>query len=444
MPLHRKSRDKIEKELHMRSYSERGFTLVELLVVMLIFVMVIIIAGSTFSTLLKYSSRLGKSAESNIEGVVGLEIFRHDIEQAGFGLPDSFPASGPPVYQEALPISALPSTSNNLNDSPNGVPRAIVCARNLPAATNTGDDGASYATIAGTDYLSIKASSVGSSEDAQDWSYVKFGDPMTGSTPPNIWPSGNMNNGDIVIALRRSFTTSGATNQLTFDQTRPGTYWTTYNSGTGLTPPFSPNLPQEIVYLYGISSIGPLRMPFNRADYFLAAPQAAGKLPTYCAPGTGILYKTLVNQTDGSMKYFPVLDCAAAMHVVLGWSMLDASGNLVTDPDQEGAGTIDTWTDADGTNVSSTSAQVTSACVQSALADPGQIRTKLKEIKVYVLAQYGKKDASYISPASFQLYNSQEEGATPGVTFNLPQNMLNYRWKVYRVTVRPNNLFSNQ
>jgi prepilin-type N-terminal cleavage/methylation domain-containing protein len=427
--------------------SERGFTLVELLVVTLIFVMVIVIAGSCFSTLLRYSSRFMKSEESDLGGVLGLEILRHDIEQAGFGLPDSYPSTGTPVFAEAAIAPA-----NTLNDAPSGVPRALATISSLPVTQITDDAGATYTTI-GTntslgDYLSIKASSLGTASAAQKWAYVTYSSVTTSTNPPKMWAStnANLNNGDTIIALRRSFTATGATNQLTFNQSTPATYWTTY-SATGMPPAFSPNFPHEIVYLYGIlSGGGNLRMPFNRADFFVATPQTSAMLPQYCAPNTGILYKAMVSQADGNMKFFPLLDCVADMHVVLGWSLLDSTGNLVTDDTQTGAGNVDTWTNADGSSVSSTSSAVTTSFVKSALADPGQIKTKLKVVKVYLLAQYGTKDTTYTSPPTFQLYNNSAtaEGVIPGVTFTLSSNMLNYRWKVYRVIVRPENLYANQ
>ena len=63
-----------------------GYTLIELLIVMVIFIVVIIISSSAFNTALTQTKKVSKSEESNIEGVIGLEMFRHDLEQAGFGL----------------------------------------------------------------------------------------------------------------------------------------------------------------------------------------------------------------------------------------------------------------------------------------------------------------------------------------------------------------------
>jgi hypothetical protein len=98
--------------------------------------------------------------------------------------------------------------------------------------------------------------------------------------------------------------------------------------------------------VYGVapkaSSTNGLGMPFNRADYFVAIPGSSSQLPSVCAPGTGILYKTTVNHEannpGGKLTYTPLVDCVADMQVVLGWDLWDASSNTLGQD-----GTIDTW-----------------------------------------------------------------------------------------------------
>ena len=110
---------------------------------------------------------------------------------------------------------------------------------------------------------------------------------------------------------------------------------------------------------------------------------------------------------------------------------------------------VDTWTNVDGSAVSSS--VVTLAQMQTALsgsAGPGNIRTKLKVVKAYLLVQDGKKDPGYKSPGTFQLYDPAEGGGAAGIgkIYTLPTDlsMSNYRWKVYKLVVQPKNLFSNQ
>ena len=63
--------------------NQKGFTLVELIVTMTIFVLVIAAASGVFTGLLTQFKQQSKITETNIEGVVGLEILRHDLSSAG-------------------------------------------------------------------------------------------------------------------------------------------------------------------------------------------------------------------------------------------------------------------------------------------------------------------------------------------------------------------------
>ncbi|MPN31827.1 hypothetical protein SDC9_179302 [bioreactor metagenome] len=76
------------------------------------------------------------------------------------------------------------------------------------------------------------------------------------------------------------------------------------------------------------------------------------------------------------------------------------------------------------------------------MADPEKLRTSLKLIKVYLLAQSGRRDAGYQSPASFAVGDASIDAISK--TYTLTAEMQKYRWKVYRVIVRPKNLESNQ
>src|SRR6185369_9315031 len=54
-------------------------------------------------------------------------------------------------------------------------------------------------------------------------------------------------------------------------------------------------------YIYGIDDNSDLRMPFNRADFYVRNPiGAAIKLPLRCAPNTGILFKAIIGQGNGT------------------------------------------------------------------------------------------------------------------------------------------------
>lgn len=427
--------------------NNKGFTLVEMVVVTAIFVVVIMITGSAFKTILSQTAKLYKSEESNIEGVVGLEMFRHDLEQAGFGLPDS--------YQNIISYNeAQNAPANQLNDAPSAIPRPFVT---IEGDTTSGlsdsnsETGNTYTILSNamtnTDYLSIKATSLGMTPATQKWTYLTY--TSAGNVKqPQTWSATNFNNGDLVTVLRRTFQTGGGvSNQLVMNGAN---YNTSYNPAVLSGQPFTPTMPGDTFYFYGVldQPATALRMPFNRVDYFVANPSNLTKFPTKtCAPYTGILYKATVDHGSGNLIYTPILDCVADMQVVLGWDLVDASGNIVTDPTLTGDGQIDTWTNADGTTFSSSVSTMSQATTMGAVANPGHIKTKLKIIKVYILAQNGRKDPSYTSPASIAIGDPGEMTLTKKTSngnYNLDPSMLNYRWKLYRLVIKPKNLISNQ
>jgi len=200
---------------------------------------------------------------------------------------------------------------------------------------------------------------------------------------------------------------------------------------------------QTTIDVFDVSSAA-IRMPFNRVDYFVATPPNAAQMSQMCAPNTGILYKASVNNTngtngDGLLTYMPVLDCVAGMHVVLGW-------------DFTGSGLIDTWSNADGTATIGTGnviAALSPANNGSATTGPC-IRNNLKMIKIYILAQDGRLDTNYQSPSPIQSYDDSpglpsEASITLPNGYNIAGNgWTNYRWKLYKIIVTPNNLPANQ
>jgi prepilin-type N-terminal cleavage/methylation domain-containing protein len=92
-----------------------GFTLMELIIVMAILGLVLAATSDTFVGLLRQYKQQGKIAETNIEGIIGLELMRQDVETAGFGLPWVIPTGV--TYNEA---------AVGYNDSPSSPPKAIL------------------------------------------------------------------------------------------------------------------------------------------------------------------------------------------------------------------------------------------------------------------------------------------------------------------------------
>jgi len=254
-----------------------GFTMVELMITMVIFVLVIAAASNIFSSLLNQFKQQTKIAETNIEGVIGLQILRADIEQAGYGLPFDLDGIS---YTEAVGDAA------DYNDATSNPPRAIV------ADNNNGFNG--------SDILVVKATNVATNSDSQNWAYIS----NTGEN--NImrrWTNSsglviedeNLSSGARVIVLRPML---GTSRQVLVSSA--GTFYARFYSNlSNFSDDFEPFANSFETYLvYGINKDTDPRMPFNRADYYVRRPSVS-EMPTRCAPGTGVLYKATVNHNGG-------------------------------------------------------------------------------------------------------------------------------------------------
>lgn len=338
----------------------KGFTLVELLVVMAILFMVLTSAFSLFLDLLGTYKQQAKLAESGVERMIGLDLLRQDIERAGYGLPWRFPSGF--SYSEAA--------SGTLNDAPSNPPRGVV------SANNTG--------LNGSDRLVVKSAAVGIDPLCRRWTLLS----STGT--PRTWSpaSENLAAGDRVIVIdpgssedsKRTLVVSG------------GSFHAAYPPGSG----FAPSVSGETRVVYGIEDAASLRMPFNRAEYFI---DNTG-VPAHCASGTGVLVKRLVSHSDGSLgPAFPLLDCVAGMEVEYG-----------RDADDDGAVDAVVYDDV-------------------STLDAPAVRGQVREVRVYLLAQEGQRDADYTHPVNPVNLRGQNIAVDA-----------HYRWRVHELVVKTLNL----
>lgn len=385
-----------------------GFTLIELLIVMVIMVVVLAIASDAFRTVARSASTQTRIAETQMETDIGLQMLKADVESAGQGLPWAFQQT---ISYDEL-NTGLPSgysvQASIYNDSTANLPRAFVVGESVG--------------LNNSDYFVIK-STRGMSDSSQRWGYID----KDGSA--NVWGAGDTNAlaaGDFVSLIRPqsgenvyrqliTSTTGGFTYTLaniTSFQVRPG----------------------DIIY--GISSTTP-RMPFNRTDYYINRPAT---MPTFCAPGTGILYKATVNHNDGNMTQYPLMDCVLAMRVELGLDMNDngiigtyASGLSGT----AAGGTVNNVADS-----SYESEGASTADVQTVLTNPLMLRNRLKEVRVYVLAHEGRRDPYYTHPISSVPLGERvtRDNIDLSATAFVGADWQRYRWKVYRAVIKMNNL----
>jgi prepilin-type N-terminal cleavage/methylation domain-containing protein len=401
---------------------EDGFSLTELLVAMSVFLFVIAAATGMFIPLIRQFKHQSTLAETNIEGTVGLELLRNDIEHAGYGIPWSF--QGSITYNEAITDPA-----KNFNDAPHNTPRAVLSTNNMvfPGLNNI---------FNGTDYLVIKSTVLGKNNNytVQKWSYI------TAEGKPRRWGSDDLQDGEGVIVIRPQ---AGDTKlkELIVDG---GSFFTTYSS-SAFPAAFSPSRPSEGFLIYGVSPSIPLRMPFNRADYFVRRFDEDGNdiVPRRCAQKTGVLEKGIVNNTLDSeggklTNYLTLLDCVADLQVAFG---IDTT----SPPDR----IIDCYTNDPGTLLYP--------------ADAKNLRDRIRELRLYILSQEGRYDINYI--LDLNAYNTDiapkigcptcirvgEGNASPmncsgesilGRDFDLTTipDWQHYRWKVYTLVVRPDNL----
>jgi len=361
-----------------------GVTLIELLIVMALVVIVLAMTTNTLPIIFRQSRQQAQVVSAQMEGIIGLDILRSDIEHAGYGLPWSFQPSTSISYSE---VSTSPA--DTYNDSSNGVPRAIL----------SGNDtifGSGY--ISGSDYLVIKSPMVATNNTATKWTHI-----ITGQTPKS-WTSNNLQNGERVIVIRPSV---GDTvfKELVINSA-DNSFFTTFASP--FPAAFSPTKPSEVFVIYGVDPDTNLRMPFNRADYYVRRPST--NMPSNCAPGTGILYKATVNQSGGGLNEMPLLDCVADIQVIFG---LDTTGS----------GTV-------GTRMN----DITALTAQ-------QIREQVREVRVYVLIHEGERDRYYTYPNSVITVGEFGLGRDFNLSANIGANWQNYRWKLYTMVVKPKNLY---
>ncbi len=266
-----------------------GLSLVELMVSLVVVLVVIATASTAYVKLygsFKVESRI---TETQMDTLCGLELFRYDVEMAGYGLPHDMNSL---TYSEATA-----SPANLFNDATTAVPRAFVFRDNN--GTN------------GSDILVIKSSVANITNITQKWSLIYM---ETGSCRVKSWGNGDLDfvAGEQVIVLddqNRRLLAVASNWKLTYQD----------STCTGL-----PNPTVGINLVYGIGSSAP-SMPFNRVDYYL---DTAGPLPSRCFPGSAILYRATINQSGGARNPQPLIDCVMDFQVAFG---RDTNGDNAVD-----------------------------------------------------------------------------------------------------------------
>jgi len=388
-----------------------GLTLVELLVTMVIFVLIMSAASSVFTGLLTQFKQQSRIAESNVEGIVGLEIMRQDIEHAGYGLPWNWQAASIVTYTEAGSTPA--STYNDIGTgSPPRGSTSGTC--NPPTAIISGNDVNTVVPDSPTDYLVIKAVNVAGNDASAKWTNLRKASPYVTTWDPeseNLDKEKGVSTDPHVIVIDPGTTDANARTLIV----NASNSFNSAFSGVTSSPwlPLDDNTTWVVYGINGSADPTPVR-PFNRVDYFIQRPGMG--MPTRCAPKTGILYKAvMLHNSTGTFNMLPLLDCVADMQIVFGMDN-DESGDFV--PGQ-------------GTPPDGYSEDITNLTTQ-------QIRNRVKEVRVYILAHEGQRDPNYTySSSTISLGGDVGLGRTFDLTKIGDPDYKFYRWKVYTLVVKP-------
>jgi type II secretory pathway pseudopilin PulG len=360
-----------------------AFSLVELMIAMAIVMVVLYAAINFFIVSVRQYKVQTKITETNVEGILGLELFRQDLESLGYGLP----------WNSLVAYTERPAIANLavLEDTPNA-PRAVLSI----------DDQAF--TFNGSDYLVIKSARVGMSDAAGKWATLTQANYKRPWTPATE----NLTGADYVIVLAL-----GSTDANRRSLVSSGTFYTLFTDAG--TAGFVPTEPYSANIVYGIDIVQPVR-PFNRAEYYID--NTPGTVPQRCAPNTGVLVKAVVPHDGTQPVPLPLLDCVADIQVLYG---RDADLNPAT---------VLSWSG--------------DAPLGMTAAD---IRAQIAEVHVHILAQEGERDDSYAYPYDNVTVGSEGAGRSFvfnsfGFTAsgNVTNNFKHYRWKVYNIVVKPKNL----
>lgn len=381
----------------------RGYTLVELIVVMLIFVVVMSLISISFSNIVRSAGQLGRRVETDIGGLIGLEVMRSDLELAGFGLPYTVPSGID--YSEApdtLQVPGYPGTKASLyDDRP-----SLAAPRAYRVGSNVGFNG--------SDYLVLKGAALGTSPICRSWCYLNF---SAATRPSRVEPELKIGDKDRAIVLRTGVSTDGEPLR---ELVTSGSNFT-FVLSKDLNRKFAPQERTGSYLVYGVAKKDDggawLDFPFNRSDYYISR---RSDISPMCNQGTGTLYKAAMDQ-HGSYTKYPLLDCVGDMQVVFY-------------TDTNGDGTIDYHPD-----------------LRDYELEAKNLREQLKEIRVYVLAQQGRKDPNYQFPEQYEgrailvgdpeldsdrghVWSAQAMSATFGTDWR------NYHWQLYTIVVKPKNL----
>lgn len=374
--------------------------MIELLVVMAIFGFVIVGASQMFVQVLRDYKQQSEITMSNIEGIVGLELMRRDVENAGYGLFWDWREGTAIAYNEVDPADTVAGPLSDVTGTTFNPPRALVIGDNT--------------AWKGSDRLAVKAVNVTMSERTDKWTYFKS------DNQPYLWnpPTENLLDTDLVVVISPEMVKDklGSRDARILVPLTNGQFSATVANRSQFNA-----RRQEFSFMFvvdpNVNNKPALKMPFNRADFYI---NSSPSLPANCAQGTGILYKAVVSQEGpGFNAPLPLLDCVADMQVA-----------VVSDDNSDG-----------------TAETIHQGAAPDAMAAWDAKATRnIREVQIYILAQEGMRDSTYDHPRPIERVGAPPPPAalTVGRDFDFAANGIpdwrRYRWKLYTLVLKPMNL----
>lgn len=366
--------------MRLRTYitQDKGFSLVEMMVAVAVFGVITSVAMGAFISQMENNSREYSLAESEIEYNIALNnIIKTDISLAGYGLANDYDIDDDDVLTN------------------NWAPDAVTAVDNV-----TGDE------------LLLAGTAIGLNSSApKGWSYYD-GTQFAVWTDPreNIKTHASENDKvDIVILMEPNSKRllddddDGAGNWR-FKYNGPSAALTALPGGTAFTPAAG-----TLAYgLEVVEDIPTSPRPYYSVRYYLDS----GNSPRTCATGTSSLLRAESLEVDSSGSGDPLFSCVRNFQVAFG---------LDTNED----GTIDLWDDG-GTTLSSYSFE--------------DQRKRVKQVRVYLLVQNGRRDPDYQYPAATVRVGDATLGTGTGEDVALNAEQRSYRWRLLTLSVVPKNI----
>jgi len=369
---------------------ENGVTLIELMMVLLIFGVVMAGLYSAYSVSLKQTGQEFRLAESEMELQIAKTLLERDLAMAGHGLADDYAGLG-------------------------FDPKGVLATE----GTGTGSN----------DTLTLTGIALGrESRASQAWSYVTLATNYTTSVSEFAsWTDTRENprSQDRIIYIdpsEKKILASPAGSENTTTHKR---WLFVYPPPTAGAAGNEPDNVQAGTIAYGLHSepsgtTGNSDIPYYIVDYTLG-----GTKPDICAEASKSLLRAENRMSAKPNSGQPLLNCVLDFQVALG---LDTDEN----------GTMDCWDNGGVTTSAYTFAQ---------------IRKRLKQVKTYVLVQEGKKDPDFTysnpdpamssTPDKIRVGDinlSPCSGTEVGSVVQLTAEQRHYHWRVLSSTVATRNI----